>query len=145
MFIKKFIIIFILLPVLQIFAQNISRERFNFLIDSLTVKKKQLLIEKKILQHNVDSLQVILVDLEEKSVSSRMKQLVRKYGRKNGMRVARGQVWKGMSEKMLEDSWGKPDKIDKNKEKWGTFSQWYYGDITYFFKDGIMTDWEEKK
>ena len=88
---------------------------------------------------------IVKFDLEEKVSSSRTNQLIRKYGKKNGLRVARGQVWKGMSEKMLEDSWGKPDKITKNKEKWGTFTQWYYGDITYFFRDGIMTDWEEKK
>ena len=50
-----------------------------------------------------------------------------------------------MTENMLNDSWGKPDKIDVNKEKWGVFSQWYYGNITYFFRDGSMIDWEEKK
>ncbi|MCF8266381.1 MAG: hypothetical protein K9I99_17935, partial [Melioribacteraceae bacterium] len=69
--------------------------------------------------------------------------LVLKYGQEYGMRVSMGRVWKGMSENMMRDSWGEPDKIDKNKEKWGVFSQWYYGEIVYFFKDGKLTEWEQ--
>ena len=133
---------------LQNFAQtekSLSRERFDEVYDSLLVAKRNLQLEKQILTSEIDSLQNLLVELEEKVSSSRTKQLVRKYGKKNGLRIARGQVWKGMSEKMLEDSWGKPDKITRNKEKWGTFTQWYSGDITYFFRDGFLTDWEEKK
>ena len=86
-----------------------------------------------------------LLELEEKWVSGRENQLKRKYGNEIGERIIRGQIWKGMTEKMLEDSWGKPDRITKNREKWGTFTQWYFGKITYFFKDGIMTGWEELK
>ncbi|MCW8849580.1 MAG: hypothetical protein OQJ81_06325 [Melioribacteraceae bacterium] len=130
------------------FAQNsspIDKERYDFLYDSLSTEKNNLLIEKAKLISSIDSLKNYLSELEIKSESSRALQLKRKYGSEIGNRVALGQVWKGMSEKMLEDSWGKPDKITKNKEKWGTFTQWYYGEITYFFKDGIMTDWEEKK
>ena len=40
------------------------------------------------------------------------------------------------------DSWGEPDRVDKNVEAWGTFAQWYYGEVTFFFKDGNLTDWE---
>lgn len=123
----------------------ISKERYNFLYDSLSTKKNNLLLEKEKLISSIDSLKLYLNELAIKSESSRSVQLQRKYGADIGSRVALGQVWKGMSEKMLEDSWGKPDKITKNKEKWGTFTQWYYGEITYFFKNGIMTDWEEKK
>ncbi len=49
-----------------------------------------------------------------------------------------------MTERMLKDSWGEPDKIDKNMEKWGVFTQWYYGNITYFFKNGKLIAWEEE-
>ena len=129
-------------------AQNekpISKERYNYLYDSLLTEKKNLLLEKENLISSIDSLQNYLTELEVKSESSRSAQLKRKYGSDIGGRVSLGQVWKGMSENMLEDSWGKPDKITKNKEKWGTFTQWYYGKITYFFKNGIMIDWEEKK
>ena len=49
-----------------------------------------------------------------------------------------------MTEKMLKDSWSEPDRKTRNKKKWGLFTQWYYGTITYFFKNGVLTDWEEK-
>lgn len=124
---------------------KLSKERFNFLYDSLSTAKIQLLTEKESFLAEIDSLKNRLVEIEEECKSARANQIIRKYGKKNGRQIINGQVWKGMTEKMLEDSWGKPDKITKNKEKWGLFTQWYYGDITYFFRDGIMTDWEEKK
>ncbi len=68
---------------------------------------------------------------------------VMRYGKEDGAKVASGMVWKGMSEDMLRDSWGKPDSVTSNKQPWGTYNQWYYGEITYFFKDGKMIDWEE--
>jgi hypothetical protein len=144
----KFLYFFLFFFSITLFAQNssaIDKERYDFLYDSLSTEKNDLLIEKAKLIASIDSLKNYLSELEVKSESSRALQLKRKYGSEIGNRVALGKVWKGMSEKMLEDSWGKPDKIAKNKEKWGTFTQWYYGEITYFFKDGIMTDWEEKK
>ena len=144
----KYLYFFLFFCSITMFAQNsspIDKERYDFLYDSLSTEKNNLLIEKAKLISSIDSLKNYLSELEIKSESSRALQLKRKYGSEIGNRVALGQVWKGMSEKMLEDSWGKPDKITKNKEKWGTFTQWYYGEITYFFKDGIMTDWEEKK
>ena len=130
------------------FAQDIieiTKERYDFLVDSLSLEKERLLLEKKTLISEIDSLQNYLSELKYKLESSRTDQLIRKYGKEIGNRIANGQVWKGMTDKMLEDSWGKPDKIDKNVEKWGVFTQWYYGDITYFFRDGKMTDWEEIK
>ena len=144
----KYLYFFLFFCSITMFAQTssaIDKERYDFLYDSLSTEKNNLLIEKAKLIASIDSLKNYLSELEIKSESSRALQLKRKYGSEIGSRVALGQVWKGMSEKMLEDSWGKPDKITKNKEKWGTFTQWYYGEITYFFKNGIMTDWEEKK
>lgn len=140
--------IFIILCQAAVFGQEkevISKERFDSLFDSLLTEKQFLLAERDRLNHDIDSLKNVISDLDKKLVSARMGGLVRKYGKDIGSRISQGQVWKGMTEKMLEESWGKPDKIDRNKEKWGVFTQWYYGDITYFFRDGVMTDWEEKK
>jgi hypothetical protein len=145
---NKFLVILLFFLSISIFAQTnnpISKEKYDFLTDSLSSEKANLLTEKEFLLSKIDSLKNLLVELEEKWNSSRKNQLVKKYGKNIAVRISNGQVWKGMSEKMLEDSWGKPDKITKNKEKWGVFTQWYYGSITYYFKDRIMTDWEEKK
>jgi len=59
---------------------------------------------------------------------------IKKFGKDKANRIINKQIWKGMSEKMLLSSWGKPDKIDKNVEKWGTFTQWYFGEVTFFLR-----------
>ena len=144
----RFVFIILLSVPISLFSQSekkIDKERYNFLTDSLMTKKSLLISEKETLIAEIDSLKNRLVEIEEECKSARITQLIRKYGSKVGKQIVNGQVWKGMTEKMLEDSWGKPDRITKNKEKWGLFTQWYYGNITYFFRDGIMTDWEEKK
>ena len=144
----RFVFIILLSVSISLFSQSekkIDKERYNFLTDSLMTKKSLLISEKETLIAEIDSLKNRLVEIEEECKSARITQLFRKYGSKVGKQIVNGQVWKGMTEKMLEDSWGKPDRITKNKEKWGLFTQWYYGNITYFFRDGIMTDWEEKK
>jgi hypothetical protein len=144
----RFVFIILVFCSVSLFGQSekkLSKEKFNFLYDSLSTRKSQLLTEKEILRADIDSLKNRLVEIEEECKSARANQIIKKYGKKVGKQIVNGQVWKGMTERMLEDSWGKPDKITKNKEKWGLFTQWYYGDITYFFRDGVMTDWEEKK
>ena len=141
------IVLMILIFPLSIYCQSektISKERFDYLFDSLTTQKKLLLEQKAIILTEIDSLKNLLEELQTKLGSARVDGLIRKYGRELGNRVLQGQIWKGMTEKMLEDSWGKPDKINTNKEKWGVFTQWIYGNITYFFRDGVMIDWEEK-
>ena len=86
-----------------------------------------------------------LTELENKVNLALRDLYIAKYGEKDGVNVSYGRVWIGMTEEMLRDSWGKPDKIEKNVENWGTFTQWYYGDVTYFFRDGILTEGEEKE
>lgn len=145
---KYIIILLVLVFSGNIYSQSvekISKERYTNLVDSLTAEKNSLTKQKQLLIAQIDSLEKYKVDLSNKLVSARSKSLVKKYGKEIGSRVANGQIWKGMTEQMLEDSWGKPDKITTNKKKWGIFRQWYYGEITYFFRDGILTDWEEKK
>lgn len=148
MFIKFLTFFYIISISFSIFAQSgetLTKARYNQIFDSLTTRKSSLTEEKSNLLAEIDSLNNLLVEMEERCKSARSEKVIRKYGRDVGKRILQGQVWKGMSEKMLEESWGKPDRITKNKEKWGTFTQWYYGDITYFFRDGEMIDWEEKK
>ena len=105
-------------------------------IDFLSKKEKDL-------RNEIDSLNNFSIVLDGVIRECLLELYIVKYGEENGVLVSQGRVWKGMSEEMLRDSWGEPDKIKKNVEDWGTFTQWYYGDITYFFRDGEMIDWEE--
>ncbi len=132
--------------------ESITKETYTAQKDSLNNLKKILIIKKTHLQSEIDSLKTHLEMLDKNLESAeadlkewKHKLFIRKYGREDGSRVYEGRVWKGMTESMLRDGWGEPDKIHKDVYKWGVFTQWYYGDITYFFKNGRLIDWEQKK
>ncbi len=143
----KFIFVFLLLTS-GVFAQSnngLKAEEFHAQMDSLQNLKAQLLTQKDILNSEIDSLREESSELDAKLRTALRKVYRKRYGRKIGNRILDKQIWKGMTERMLRDSWGEPDRITRNKEKWGLFTQWYYGKITFYFKDRKLVDWEEKK
>ncbi|MEW6507230.1 MAG: hypothetical protein AB1432_05735 [Bacteroidota bacterium] len=125
-----------------------NEKNFKSESDSLKSAKEQNIKLKQNLITEINQLKKISSNLNDKIAIINLeieKLYTSKFGKENGLRIYNKQIWKGMTEKMLSASWGKPDKIDKNVEKWGTFTQWYYGKITFFFRDGKLTDWEELK
>jgi hypothetical protein len=131
---------------------KINKKQYEAQTDSLQVLKLSFTKVNRQMKKEIDSLKKVSNNLDKKlkNAQSELKKVrysfyTRKYGQENGNRVFEGKVWKGMTENMLKDSWGKPDKTHQNNYKWGVFTQWYYGDITYFFKNGKLTDWQEKK
>ncbi len=124
--------------------KGMDTETYRTQHDSLTMLKINLLSLKEKSHMEIDSLSNHLNDLKEQLQNNLRELYILKYGKQNGSRIFLGQVWIGMTERMLKDSWGDPDKIDKNMEKWGVFTQWYYGNITYFFKNGKLIAWEEE-
>ncbi len=143
----KFISVFFLLAV-GVFAQNktvMNAEELRAQTDSLQNLKTRLIAQKEILNSEIDSLREVSSELDVKLRTALRKVYRKRYGRKIGDRIIDKQIWKGMTERMLRDSWGEPDRITRNKEKWGLFTQWYYGKITFYFKDRKLVDWEEKK
>jgi hypothetical protein len=97
----------------------------------------------KSLKFEIDSLNLLIPELKQRLSTEYRELYVMKYGNKYGPRVAQKQIWKGMKDEMVKDGWGSPDRIDKNVEPWGVFTQWYYGDIIFFFKNGKLIDWQE--
>jgi len=124
------------------FAQ-MTQENYHKEFSSLTEKKEQLNTEIKSLKSEIDSMNLLLPELEQKLLTGYSELYVMKYGKEIGHRVANKQIWLGMKDEMVKDGWGNPDRINKNVEQWGTFTQWFYGDITFFFKNGILIDWQE--
>ncbi len=145
---KRLLIIFLMSYSFLSGQTKITLKIYQSEKDSLQKLNSKLLIEKESLKKEIDSLKNNSTMLDEKinSINREIEELyIKKFGRENGTRVYNKQVWKGMTEKMLLAGWGKPDKIDKNVQKWGTYTQWYYGKITFFFKDGKLIDFEESK
>ncbi len=135
----------------QVNAQN-QKTKNQFQIDSLNIQRRYLIKEKNLLRNAIDSLKKYSTELDikiehslEEIRKNKEAYLIAKYGREDGLKVFMGLVWKGMTENMLRDSWGNPDKIDKSVYTYGAFTQWYYGDIIYFFKNKKLIDWEEKR
>lgn len=142
----------VLLSINQINAQNSSvtkEEKINYplAIEKYKNERAKLLSESIRLKAQIDSLKSISNELDDK-IGAALEEInhlyVKRFGKDRANRIINKQIWKGMTEKMLRASWGEPDKIDKNVEKWGVFTQWYFGDVTFFFRDGKLTDWEEK-
>lgn len=135
------IVIFTIILSVQIsFAQTQENNKSN-----VKLTKEQLHKQNTQTKKEVDSLKIVLKNLDA-NLKEHLKTLyILKYGKKKGIRVSNGNVWKGMTEHMLNDSWGKPDKVNANKRKWGIFTQWTFGDVTFFFKNGKLFEWEEIK
>lgn len=142
----RLLIVSALLIILQsnLFGQS-KKNDFQKQRDSLLVLKKSMQTETAQLKAEIKHLREKLDKISSKYGNKKIVLFIKRYGRKSGQRVAAGKIWKGMTLRMMKDSWGKPDKVRENKEKWGVFTQWTFGKITYFFRDGKLTDWEEKK
>ncbi|RKY92453.1 MAG: hypothetical protein DRQ01_06285 [Ignavibacteriae bacterium] len=128
---------------LTTFAQ-ITKEEYNHEIDELNRKKDQLNNEITNINFEIESLQNRIPELEQEIIIAFRELYVLKYGEEIGQRVAYKQIWTRMTDEMVRDGWGEPDKIDKNVKPWGVFTQWHYGDVTFFFRDGKLTEWDEE-
>lgn len=145
---RKLPIVFLILFTLKfaVLAQEkppVGKEETQKLKDSLEVLRKELSELKELMQKEIFRLRKSRDSIDTQILEEQKELYIMKYGKEDGNRVASGMVWKGMTEEMLRDSWGEPDKIESNKQPYGIFNQWYYGEITYFFRDGKLIDWEE--
>lgn len=142
MFKKNAIGIIIILFSFSSYAQ-MTEEEYKSKMESLKLQKKELNREIETLKSEIDSLQKSIPGLEQELITASRELYVLKYGEEIGNRIAYKRIWKGMTDEMVRDGWGEPDRIEKNVEAWGVFTQWIYGDVIFFFRDGKLTDWEE--
>lgn len=133
--------------IFSIFFSNIvaqtTVEEYELEKASLSERKIELQGEISDLKSEIDKMHNLITELEQEVTTAYRELYVLKYGEEFGQRVAYNQVWKGMSEEMMDDSWGEPDSVDSNVQSYGVFNQWYYGDVTFFFRDGKLFDWDE--
>lgn len=132
-------ILYVILAATFIFAQTNPTKK-----DSLKNPQSVKQLNKN-LRSEIDSLKMLRDSLQKRLRMELRDLYIMRYGEEAGGKVAMGQIWTGMTEEMMRDSWGEPDSITVNDQKWGKYSQWYYGDITYFFKDGKLFEWENGK
>ncbi len=137
------IFLFLIIFSFNSLAQS-TNEEYNQEIDELNTRNDQLNNEIADNNFEIDSIRNRIPELEQKVITAYRELYILKYGKEIGQKVAYKQIWTGMTDEMVRDGWGEPDKIDKNVKPWGVFTQWYYGEVTFFFKDGKLTEWDEK-
>tara|TARA_R110002096_G_C14527999_1_gene717487 strand:- start:61 stop:1287 length:1227 start_codon:yes stop_codon:yes gene_type:complete len=76
----------------------------------------------------------------EKEQIKRVNKFVKKYGKVYGEIIANYRVRIGMTKEMCQDSWGKPESINRTTNTYGTSEQWVYDGGNYlYFDNGKLT------
>ena len=101
---------------LNSFAQ-MTEEEYNSKMESLTLQKKELIREIDTLKTEIDSMQKRIPELEQDVLTAYRELYVLKYGKEIGNRIAYKRIWKGMTDKMVRDGWGEPDRIEKKLKR----------------------------
>jgi len=63
----------------------------------------------------------------------RRNDLILRFGRESGEIIFKGKIIIGMTEEMLIESWGKPQRVNKTITKYGTRKQYVYGSSQYIY------------
>lgn len=71
-----------------------------------------------------------------KDIASKKK---KKFGRKNWSLILKNKVKIGMTKDMCELAWGKPNKVNKTKNKYGVSEQWVYESNYLYFDNNKLT------
>lgn len=77
---------------------------------------------------------------EKEQKAQRKKQLIAKYGQRNGLLIFEGTVRIGFTKAMCKDAWGEPEDINTSTGSWGVHEQWCYHNGSYlYFENGKLT------
>ena len=112
-------------------------------------------IDGYILQKKVENYTVILRELKQPVSNKEAEQnqvdekkydyLVSKYGKDLGEKIYEHKIWKGMTTKMVEDSWGRPRTINHYRNYNGVKEEWIYPEYILVFWDNRLTSWYRRK
>lgn len=95
-------------------------------------KNAELIAEKK-------KVQQIKIEKERIEKENHYNYCINNFGKLNGELIAQGKVSIGMTTKMCETSWGKPNDTSKTTTAYGTTETWYYGwKYSLHFQNGIL-------
>lgn len=67
----------------------------------------------------------------------------KKFGRRWGTLIANEKIGLGMTQEMVENSWGSPNSINRSAGSWGVHEQWVYDASYLYFENGILTSWQD--
>jgi hypothetical protein len=79
----------------------------------------------------------------EAKIAERKARLLKKYGGSIGEKIIKGEIWLGMTNEMVQDSWGKPRSVNRSVGSWGIHEQWVYGNSYIYIRNGTLTSWQD--
>ncbi|TXD81073.1 hypothetical protein ESY86_20150 [Subsaximicrobium wynnwilliamsii] len=109
---------------------DLREKRETIRKDSL---EKEKIADAKLRQEQRELRQI---DNEKKRIV-RLNKFVKKYGKEYGEIVTNYKVRIGMTKEMCEDSWGKPESINRTTNAYGTSEQWVYDGGSYLYFDNV--------
>lgn len=112
-------------------------------IEQRKIYEEQVKAERELARINQEKARIAEEKARAASAQKRKSELISKYGQINGMKVFRGEIFLGMTDKMAKESWGAPDDINRSVGSWGVHEQWVYGDTYLYFENGILTSWQD--
>ncbi len=64
-------------------------------------------------------------------------------GKRNRLEYIDTYITLGMVAGDVQSIFGSPDDINRSVGRWGTHEQWVYEDVYFYFKNGILTSWQD--
>jgi len=114
--------------------------------DGLENFKKTVLTRREILAEKAAKNKKEQEYLEyKKARETRANNLVKKYGKETGEKLAAGYYWIGMTKQMALDSLGNPENINSSVGSWGVSEQWVYDNMYLYFDNGILTSYQTSR
>lgn len=95
-------------------------------------------------EQKLEQLRIEEQEKRKQAEKERLKKLINKYGKIKGQKVFDGYIWLGMTKKMVKESWGIPNDINKTVGSWGVHEQWVYSNNKYIYiENGVLTSWQD--
>ena len=76
-----------------------------------------------------------------KQQTSRFSYLESKYGSSIAVRLDERKIWRGMTAEMVRDSWGGPEKIDREISGNTVKEEWVYRNTWLYLEDNTLKNW----
>jgi len=75
--------------------------------------------------------------------TNRFSYLENKYGSSIAARLDERKIWRGMTAEMVRDSWGAPEKIDREISGNTLKEEWIYRNTLLYLENNTLRDWRQ--
>ena len=73
--------------------------------------------------------------------SGKLEHLRKTYGWETAKKIFDHKIWRNMTANMVEDSWGRPNQINRRINSGQVKEEWFYPSTYLIFINGKLTDW----